>query len=145
MTLKHKFVEFIPKNLDENTIYVSLEYSTAVHNCCCGCGNEVVTPLSPRDWYLTYNGEAISLNPSIGNWGFPCQSHYWIKNNEVKWAEKWSKEKIAAKRNYEFKKKSDFYNSKENLNTINNLIEESENKEVRLTLWQKIKNLFLIK
>ena len=64
----------------------------------CGCGNEVVTPLSPSDWELNYNGESISLHPSIGNWSFDCQSHYWVRNNEIVWAEKWSKERIDNSR-----------------------------------------------
>jgi len=28
----------------------------------------------------------VSLAPSIGNWSFPCNSHYWITGNEVRWA-----------------------------------------------------------
>jgi hypothetical protein len=96
--LKHEFVEFIPETLLERTIYVSITYSTATHKCCCGCGNLVVTPLSPTDWKLIFDGESISIDPSIGNWSFPCQSHYWIRRNRVKWAPRWSKEKIEAGR-----------------------------------------------
>jgi hypothetical protein len=78
-------------------VYVSISYATAVHRCCCGCGGEVVTPLSPTDWTLIFDGEAIS-RPSIGNWSFSCQSHYWIRRNTVEWAPRWSKDKIAAAR-----------------------------------------------
>lgn len=81
--LKLKFCDYIPDELDSETIYVSIVYKTAVHLCACGCRNEVVTPISPYDWSLKYNGESISLNPSIGNWSFQCRSHYWIKNNRV--------------------------------------------------------------
>ena len=42
--LKHEFVEFIPGDLKEGTIYVSMRVWTASHLCCCGCGNKVVTP-----------------------------------------------------------------------------------------------------
>jgi len=38
------------------------------------------------------------LEPSIGNWSFPCQSHYWIMNNNVMWARRWSKSEISAAR-----------------------------------------------
>lgn len=98
IVLKHEFVEFIPGKLKERTIYVSIRFGTASHLCCCGCGNKVVTPLRPTDWKLIFNGKTVSLDPSIGNWSFACQSHYWIRNNKVRWAAQWSPEDIAAGR-----------------------------------------------
>jgi hypothetical protein len=44
---------------------------------------------------LTYDGTSISLHPSIGNWGFDCQSHYWIERSQVVWAPRMSGEQIA--------------------------------------------------
>ncbi|XWN36865.1 MAG: DUF6527 family protein [Balneola sp.] len=98
--IDHKFVEFIPdqKEMQDGVIYISLEYDTAVHNCACGCGEQVVTPFSPTDWKLTYNGESVSLYPSIGNWEFNCRSHYWIKKGKILWAEDWSDKQIEANR-----------------------------------------------
>lgn len=96
--LRHEFVEHIPTQLEDGTIYISLQFATAVHRCCCGCGNEVVTPFSPTDWSLIFDGESVSLDPSIGNWSFACQSHYWISRNRVKWAPRWSKQRIRAGR-----------------------------------------------
>ena len=98
MVLGHKFVGSIPKRLKNRTLYISTSYNTVLHKCCCGCGEEVVTPISPTDWRLTYDGKSISLYPSIGNWSFDCRSHYWIRNSTVKWARKWSKKKIENKR-----------------------------------------------
>lgn len=97
-TIVHKFVEFIPNELEPGTLYISIEYATAVHKCCCGCGSRVVTPLSPTDWKLIFDGRSASLDPSIGNWSFPCRSHYWIKNDQVKWAPKWSQQEIDRAR-----------------------------------------------
>lgn len=97
-TLTHEFVEFIPDDLKEGVVYVSIPYATVAHKCCCGCGQEVVTPLSPTDWKLIFDGKTISLHPSIGNWSFACQSHYWIRGNQASWASRWSKEEIAAGR-----------------------------------------------
>jgi len=96
--LQHRFVELIPEDLEDGMLYVSVEYGTAVHRCCCGCGEQVVTPLSPTDWKITFDGESISLNPSIGNWSFRCRSHYWIKNNRVSWAGHWSTREVDAGR-----------------------------------------------
>lgn len=108
----HKFVEFIPENIEKEVIYISIPYSTAVHKCCCGCGNKVVTPISPTDWKLIFDGKSISLHPSIGNWGFKCQSHYWIKNNKVEWAAKWNKDMIDAGRKKDNTIKNNYYNKK---------------------------------
>ena len=96
--LRHEFVEFIPETLAEGVVYVSIPYATAAHLCCCGCGREVTTPLSPTDWTLLFDGETVSLEPSIGNWGFACKSHYWVRNDRVEWAAKWSRGRIKAAR-----------------------------------------------
>jgi hypothetical protein len=98
VVLTHEFVEFIPEELRESTLYVCIRFATVVHRCCCGCGREVVTPLSPTDWKLIFDGVSVSLYPSIGNWNFPCQSHYWIQHNKVSWAGRWSKKQIEAGR-----------------------------------------------
>lgn len=94
----YEFVEFVPSQLEEGKLYVSVEYATAVHLCACGCGNKVVTPLSPAEWQLIYDGDSVSLHPSVGNWQFPCQSHYWVRRNEVRWAAQWSSRKIETGR-----------------------------------------------
>lgn len=100
-TFRHVFTEFIPEKLEDGVLYVSLKFNTVTHRCACGCSEEVVTPLSPNDWSMTYNGQSVSLHPSIGNWSYKCRSHYWIRNNKVSWAESWSNEKIKAARNQE--------------------------------------------
>ena len=83
--LTPEFVEFIPEKIQDGRLYISMKYATAVHKCCCGCGNEVVTPFSPSDWHLLFDGEKVSLHPSIGNWNFKCRSHYFIRNNNIIW------------------------------------------------------------
>ena len=85
-TITHRLVTQIPEELEDGVLYVSMQFGTVVHKCACGCGEEVVTPLGPSEWQLTYDGKTISLAPSIGNWGFPCRSHYWIERNNVQWA-----------------------------------------------------------
>ncbi len=114
--LKHSFVESIPHQIEEGILYISIEYCTAIHKCVCGCGNEVVTPLSPTDWELSFDGETVSLDPSIGNWNYPCQSHYWIRKGKVSHAMKWSKSRIEFGRSTDRKKKNEFYSDKENEN-----------------------------
>ena len=87
--LKHEFVEFIPEVLEPSKIYVSMEFATATHRCCCGCGYEVVTPFSPKDWTMSFDGETISLSTSIGNRKFPCRSQYFIRRGRVVEALSW--------------------------------------------------------
>ena len=83
MKIDHKFMKTIPDDIETGTLYISIDYMTAIHKCCCGCENKVVTPFSPNDWKLTLDGKTVSLYPSIGNFNDPCQSHYWIKNSLV--------------------------------------------------------------
>lgn len=97
-TLAHEFVEVIPDKLEQGKLHISIQFATVAHLCCCGCGMDVVTPLSPTDWSLIFDGETISLDPSIGNWGFPCQSHYWIKRSTVVWAPRWTRREVRAGR-----------------------------------------------
>jgi hypothetical protein len=96
--IEHEFIEFIPDELAPNTLYISMAYATAIHLCVCGCGHRVVTPFSPTDWRLIFDGDTVSLDPSVGNWSFPCRSHYVLKRNQVVWADDWSPKMIAAGR-----------------------------------------------
>lgn len=116
-TITHRFVENIPNTIDEGVLYISIPYTTALHRCCCGCGNEVVTPLSPVDWQLSFDGLTVSLSPSIGNWGFPCQSHYWIRRNKVQWARRWNRHEINVLRNQEAREHAEFFATKDKQNT----------------------------
>jgi len=68
ITLKHKFVESLPDALEQNTLYVCMEFATVAHKCCCGCEREVVTPLSPTDWKLIYDGRTVrAITKSCGS------------------------------------------------------------------------------
>jgi hypothetical protein len=109
LKLHPAFIKFIPDILEEGTLYISIEYATTVHKCCCGCGNIVIAPLSPRDWSLIFDGQTVSLYPSIGNWSFPCRSHYWIRRNKIIWARTYSDSEIEEVRKGE---NSNFHHSK---------------------------------
>jgi hypothetical protein len=106
---EHRFVEFIPEALDEGVLYVSITYTTVLHRCACGCGREVVTPLSPTFWRMTFDGETISLYPSIGNWNFPCRSHYWIDRGRARWARLWTDEEIEEARREDNEMRARYY------------------------------------
>lgn len=108
-TLRHEFVLPIPRELKPDTLYISVEYATAVHLCCCGCGREVVTPISPTGWSLLFDGATVSLDPSIGNWSYPCRSHYWIRRNRIIWAPGWSLDRIQASRAHDRAVREQYY------------------------------------
>lgn len=94
----HELVEYIPERLEDGVLYVSHRYKTAVHKCACGCGEEVVTPLSPTDWSVRLEDGKVTLDPSIGNWSFACRSHYFIWAGEVVWARAMSQALIDRNR-----------------------------------------------
>ena len=108
-TVTHEFVDFAPDELVEGVLYISIRFAMAMHKCACGCGTEVTTPLHPTGWELTFNGESVSLYPSIGNWSLPCRSHYWIWRGTVEWARSWSTQDVAAHRARERVRRDDYY------------------------------------
>lgn len=63
--IRSEFVEIIPDELEEGALYISISHATALHKCLCGCGAEIVTPLSPTDWELSYNGLELPLSVSL--------------------------------------------------------------------------------
>lgn len=83
--LEPVFVDHTPGVLEPGTVYISMPFRTSVHLCCCGCGIEVWLPIRPDRYAVTYDGERVSFSPSVGNWRFPCRSHYWIRANRVVW------------------------------------------------------------
>lgn len=105
----HRFVEHIPTSMDDGVLYVSMEYATAIHKCACGCGSEVVTAISPTDWEMTFDGDSITLEPSIGNWNFPCRSHYYIRRGVVRWAGDMSTHHIEQGRSRDRAKKAEYF------------------------------------
>ncbi len=98
MNLCYEFVNHMPEEIKERVLYISIPFGTMIHKCVCGCGEEVVTPLGPAEWKFTYDGKTISVQPSIGNWSFPCRSHYWIKKNRVRWARSLTREEVLKSR-----------------------------------------------
>ncbi len=135
--LRHKFVEFIPSALADGVLYVSIPYATAVHNCCCGCGQKVVTPLTPTDWNLMFDGETVSLSPSVGNWSFRCQSHYWIQHDQVVWAPRLSREQIERGRRRDRAAKALWYRRTEEAAAREN--EPNEGIGLLRRLWRSVR------
>jgi hypothetical protein len=140
--LTHRFVDKVPNEIEDGVIYVSIPFETVIHKCCCGCGNEVVTPLSPADWSLIFNGESISLDPSIGNWSFPCRSHYWLKENRAVWSSSWSELEIQEGRKKDQADRQAYYGKPNQRKTTPS--QESQQvvpAKTKRSFWQKLWNL----
>jgi hypothetical protein len=134
-SLRPEFVQFIPGTLDDGVLYVSLEHCTVTHRCCCGCGNEVVTPLDPTQWRLIYDGR-VSLEPSVGSWNLPCRSHYWVNLNTVRWAEPWTDARIAAARAAERQRTAQYYSSESQSPPASTAPPPAPGKSCWLKLWE---------
>ncbi|WP_081713375.1 MULTISPECIES: DUF6527 family protein [unclassified Labrenzia] len=134
--LEHRFVEHIPERLEPGVLYVSFQYATSTHSCCCGCGEEVVTPLTPTDWKMTFDGETVSLQPSIGNWMLKCQSHYVIKNGQVIEAGPWNDEQVAAAHRRDRAAKARFYGQPEKVELP---AQPSAAPELKGGLWTRVR------
>ncbi len=111
MKIELRRVHYMPKELEPGVLYVSEEFSAAAHLCACGCGSKIRTPLGPTEWSVQETDSGPTLNPSVGNWQQACQSHYWIYRGEVRWAEKWTPEEIAAGRRSEEERRLAYYDA----------------------------------
>ena len=76
----HVFVPVVPAVIEADTLYVCVPYATAVHRCP-GCERKVVTPFAPGSWNLIFDGETVSIRPSIRNAAHECRSHYFIERD----------------------------------------------------------------
>jgi hypothetical protein len=86
--MNHEFVESFPESLEHGKLYVSIRYRTAAHLCACGCGRKVITPIRRGAWKLEFDGDSITLFPSVGSSNLDCRSHYFIRDGQVKWLPK---------------------------------------------------------
>lgn len=96
-----QIVHRIPENLQPGLLYVCFDCNVVAHLCACGCGEKVVLPIDPQFWSVRYDGETVTLSPSIGNYQYHCKSHYWIKENRVIWVDDFastSKKKTPKRR-----------------------------------------------
>lgn len=112
VTLSHEFVDEIPPDIEEGRLYISIRYRTAAHLCPCGCGTKVVTPIKPPKWHLTYDGETVSLKPSIGRWQLPCRSHYYIRRNQIVWARPWTDKRVQEGREQDAEDLRQYYSDR---------------------------------
>lgn len=135
MRLRHEFVEYIPEQLDGGVLYASMRFGTVVHRCACGCGEEVVTPLGPAEWKLTYDGRSISLEPSVGNWNFPCRSHYWIDEGCVRWARGFSEDEVALGRQEARERRMNYYETKRRARTCS-LPKTDDESGLKWSIWR---------
>jgi hypothetical protein len=135
--LEHKFIHHIPEQIEPGVIYISMDYATAAHSCCCGCGEQVVTPFAPTDWELTFDGETVSLWPSIGNWNFDCRSHYIIRNSRIVGAEPWESGSIERGRSRDRRRKEEFYGALNRANELHTPAKKVVGQD--LGLWDRIK------
>jgi hypothetical protein len=108
-SVRPEFVESMPSELEQGILYISIRYRTAGHLCACGCRRKVVTPIKPAKWHLAYDGDTVSLWPSIGNWQFECQSHYWIEENKVRWCGRWTSKQVAEGRTRDARALNHYY------------------------------------
>jgi len=146
-----QFVDLMPGQLQDGVLYISEKYCTAIHKCCCGCGQKVVTPLSPAKWQLHRYGDAVTLYPSIGNWNSPCRSHYWIRLNRIEWAGLMSDKQIRRVQERD-QRDSQCYIEQINARKAINILSrprdaqsaagKTKDKSRQLGLWQWLKDLW---
>ena len=124
-------VHYIPKTLESGVLYVSDEFGAALHLCACGCGTKVSTPIGPTDWAIEETPAGPTLTPSVGNWQFPCKSHYFIREGRIVWAGVWKPEQILSGRAAEEKRHRAYFEKR-----------ARQRRGVLRRFWSWVKNLF---
>ena len=76
--------------LEDGVLYVVDDSPYVQFNCPCGCGGSVMLPTTKHEkgyngWGFTENDGKVTLSPSVFSAGFPCRSHYFIRNNRIDW------------------------------------------------------------
>lgn len=99
MSWQIEWVEDMPESMDPGILYISVKHQLTEHYCACGCGTEVSLPLGRNEWKLVYDGDSVSIWPSVGNWHLLCESHYLITESKTIWCAQWSEEEILGGRN----------------------------------------------
>lgn len=98
-----EFVDEIPEEVNEGYLYLCLPYNAVIHKCACGCGEMISTPLDKtHGWIMQYDGETVTLSPSIGNGAYKCKSHYFIRGNKIVWLGKMEEHIVEPKKKQPF-------------------------------------------
>lgn len=91
--LRPKFVEVLPEFdvIKDGELWISLKHRTINLRCPSGCGRLTVLSLHPSRWHVYFDGKSVSLKGSTGGsvWAHSCcGSHYFVRDNEVIWADR---------------------------------------------------------
>ena len=84
MRFAYRSVDRIPKLLDAEVVYHSVEYEIGALLCACGCGHRV-SLLVPDSHRVTSEGGFATIHPSISVCDATCKSHYVIRAGRVEW------------------------------------------------------------
>lgn len=76
--------------LEDGVLYVVDNSPYVEFNCPCGCGRVVDLPTKKHcdgydGWGFEERNGKVTLSPSVYSTGFPCRSHYFIRNNRIDW------------------------------------------------------------
>ena len=76
--------------LEDGVLYVVDNSPYVQFNCPCGCGGDVILPTTKHEagyhgWGFSEADGKVTLSPSILSSGFPCRSHYFVRNNRIDW------------------------------------------------------------
>lgn len=81
-----------PKDISEGALYFSEKHGMVSYKCPCGCGTTATHAVNfpgKKSGFTTvweFDPKTITLSPSIQVLG-GCESHYYIENGDVRWAE----------------------------------------------------------
>ena len=111
--IRPRFVESIPPGRPPaGEFLISIKYGMGVLRCPCGCGNTMDVNIEPHRWSIKWDGEHISVCPSISSDWMGCRSHYWVRRNRIVWGYPISRTAEEKKEKEEAKARERIYKPK---------------------------------
>ena len=87
MEFRPIFVDVLPEKdaIGEGELWISHKHRIINLRCPCGCGHLTMLTIHPSRWHVCFDGRSVTIDGSVWTTA-DCNSHYFIRGNEVIWS-----------------------------------------------------------
>ena len=95
---------------------------------------------------MIFDGETVSLHPSIGSFKLDCKSHYYISRGVVEWSGAWSDKRVATARRHDESEKREYYKNRQKIAVKSEMsdvdVQPKSGEEMPTGLWLRMQKLW---